>query len=153
MEYQAQMFHRKKSERGFTLIELLIVISIIGILATLIIVNVITVKLRARDAQRKSDLAQIQSALELYRADQGTYPPALPACGNSLVNGATVYLQKVPCDPLNNGQYVYSYATTGVTYTLTACLENVKDLQIDKVDNAAYCTGGTTNWSYTKTNP
>lgn len=149
------MFHRKSYHTtGFTLIELLIVIAIIGILATFVIVNVINVKLRSRDAQRKSDLAQLQSALELYRADQSTYPAALPACGNPLAVGATVYIQKVPCDPLDTGQFVYHYVSNGGdTYTLVACLENVKDSQRDATNNAQYCTGGTTDWSYTKTNP
>jgi prepilin-type N-terminal cleavage/methylation domain-containing protein len=148
------MFHRKKNpQRGFTLVELLIVVAIIGILATIVIVNVVAVKIRARDAQRKSDLAQLQSAFEFYRADLGTYPPALPACGSALTGGSSVYLSSVPCDPLNTGQYKFSYTSTGATYTLTACLENINDSQKDAANNNAYCTGGSTNWSYTKTNP
>jgi len=67
-------------EKGFTLIELLIVIVIIGVLATLLMTNFVGVRQRGRDAQRKSDLRQIQAALELYRADVGQYPEALPVC-------------------------------------------------------------------------
>jgi type II secretion system protein G len=138
--------------KGFTLIELLIVLAIIGVLSSFLLANLIGARSRARDAQRKSDMRQMQSAFELYRSDQGTYPPApLPACGSGLVNGATTYMQKIPCDPLNTGQFVYSYATTGTTYTLTTCLENVNDSQKDKV-NSAQCSG-TSNWSLTLTNP
>src|SRR5437588_640087 len=72
------------SSKGFTLIELLVVIAIIGILATIVMVNVLSVRSRARDTQRKSDIRQIQSALELYRADQGSYPNGLPACNSAL---------------------------------------------------------------------
>ena len=147
------VFSIKKS-KGFTLIELLIVLAIIGVLTSFLMANILNARLRARDAQRKADLRQVQAALELYRSDQGSYPPApLPSCGSSLVMGGTTYMQKIPCDPSNSGQYVYNYATTGTTYTLTACLENVKDQQKDTANNASYCTGGNTNWSYTVTNP
>lgn len=135
--------------RGFTLIELLIVLAIIGILTSFLMVNFIGAKARARDAQRKSDLRQIQSALELYRADQGQYPAApLPACGTSLTANGTTYMQKIPCDPLTSA--AYSYTTTGTTYTLVACLENSNDSQKDATNNPV-CTGGTA--SYTVTNP
>lgn len=139
--------------KGFTLIELLIVLAIIGVLTSFLLVNFIGVKARARDAQRKSNLQQMRVAFEQYRSDQGTYPPApLPACGSSLLSGGTTYLQKIPCDPLNTGQFVYTYTTTGTTYTLVTCLENVNDQQKDKVNSSSYCSG-TSNWSYTLTNP
>ena len=138
---------------GFTLIELLLVIAIIGILATFSLANFLTVKQRARDAQRKSDLHQIQSALELYRTDAGSYPNALPACGSPLTYTGSTYLQKIPCDPLNTGQSVYTYNSSGTTYSLVACLENTNDSQKDPTNDVTYCTGGTTNWSYTVTNP
>ena len=142
------------ASRGFTLIELLIVIAIIGILSTLVMTNVVAVRQRARDGQRKADLRQLQSALELYRSDNGTYPGSpLPTCGSPLTSGGTTYIQKIPCDPVNNGEYVYSYTSTGTTYTLVACLENVNDPQRDPNDNRAYCTGNQTDWSFTLTNP
>ena len=144
----------KKSVLGFTLIELLIVIAIISVLATLLMVNFVGIRQRARDAQRKSDLRQIQSALEIWRSDNGTYPVAgsdFGACGSSLKSGNTVYIAKIPCDPLNTGKYTYFPSVT--SYSLYACLENVNDSQKDKSNNPEYCTGGTTNWSYTLNNP
>jgi general secretion pathway protein G len=126
----------KKTSKGFTLVELLIVVGIIGILATLLMANFIGVRQRARDAQRKSDLRQIQSALELYRSDQGTYPDSLSySCPESapLTGGspANTYMQKIPCDPsgasgYNGGRY-YFISSGGITYTLGACLENTGD--------------------------
>src|ERR1035437_3458279 len=107
-------------KNGFTLIELLIVIAIIGVLATLLMVNFIGVRQRARDAQRKSDLRQIQSALEIYRSDNGTYPASstsgsstilAPNCPSSLPVSlgnsgcTTTYMQKVSADPGSAGSY------------------------------------------------
>ncbi len=128
--------------KGFTLIELLIAIAIIGVLTTLLMTNFVGIRQRARDAQRKSDIRQIQSALELYRSDQGSYPTISgttyrlnsTSCptSQSLQSGATVYLSKIPCDSLgttayNAGNYYYYTADGGVTYTLATCLENASD--------------------------
>ncbi|MDO8513802.1 MAG: type II secretion system protein [bacterium] len=65
-----------KRERisAFTLIELLVVISIISILMVISLVGTSAVRLRSRDAKRKSDLAKIQGYLTLYYADKKTYP-------------------------------------------------------------------------------
>lgn len=139
--------HRKQF--GFTLIELLVVISLIGILAGFLIVNFVGVRQRGRDSQRKSDVKQMQSSLELYRADNAAYPTSLAACGNSLESGGVTYMQKIPCDPLS-GSYIYSQ-TNGVTYSIVACLENLNDPQKDGT-NTAPCTG-TTNVSLTVRNP
>lgn len=141
------------SKRGFTLVELLVVIAIIGILSTLLTANFIGVRQRGRDSQRKSNLRQIQSALELYRADQAGYPAtsSFPACGGAFTNtnGTTTYMQKVPCDP-SGGSYTYS-STDTTRYTLIGCLENSNDSEKDAT-NVAPCNG-TTNFSYTLTNP
>lgn len=143
------------NKKGFTLIELLIVIAIIGVLAALLMVNFVGIRQRARDAQRKSDLRQIQSALEIYRADSSSYPLSLPGCGLPFSANGTTYMQKVPCDPLNSGSYIYTYVSGSgnTTYSLYACLENVNDSQKDTANNSAYCTGGSTNWSYTVNSP
>lgn len=144
----------RSRNRGFTLIELLVVIAIIGILSTLLMSNFIGVRQRARDAQRKSDVRQIQSALELYRADVGSYPSnsGLANCGSSaqIKNGSSIYMQIIPCDPSTGVKYTYN-TNDNNTYTLIACLENSSDSQKDSV-NVAPCDGST-NFSYTVSNP
>jgi general secretion pathway protein G len=142
-------------EKGFTLIELLIVLAIIGVLTSFLLANLIGAKAHARDAQRKSDMRQLQSAFEFYRQDQSQYPAngSISICGGTLQGptGGTLYMQKIPCDPLTNGAYTYTQTGGGTGYTLIVCLENVNDSQKDKV-NSAPCNGSS-NWSYTLTNP
>jgi len=134
------------NKKGFTLVELLIVIAIIGVLSALLMANFIGVRQRARDAQRKADLRQIQSALELFRSDTGNYPGSLEF-GGQLTNtdqpdNNTVYMQKVPLDPINNG-YPYTYTSDGSSYYLAACLENASDSQ--GVDASQLPAGVNTN--------
>lgn len=145
-----------KLNKGFTLIELLVVIVIIGALATMLTANFVGVRQRGRDAQRKSDLRQIQSAFELYRADNGTYPTSLPTCGSSFpTTGSTIYLKKVPCDPLTNTGYSFAASPTGcdnistqcIAYTLYACIENANDSSKDVTTQSCPTA------SYTLTNP
>lgn len=147
--YKDMKLRRKKS--GFTLIELLIVISIIAVLTTLLMTNFVGIRQRGRDGQRKSNLYSIQSALELYRADNGTYlvDTSLP-CGAPFSTGSAVYIQKVPCDPLDDSNYSYNSAD-GATYTLLACLENGNDSSKD--DDATYQASGCTTASFTLVNP
>lgn len=59
---------------GFTLIEILVAATIIAVLTAIGVVSYTSINQRSRDAKRKSDLEQIRSALEMYRADNGHYP-------------------------------------------------------------------------------
>lgn len=77
--------HKKIGQRGFTLIELLVVISIISLLSSVILSAVNGARLKARDAQRRLTVKQIQNALEVYRSVVGTYPLS----GNNGPGGAS----------------------------------------------------------------
>lgn len=143
---------------AFTLVELLVVIGIIGALASLLVPNFMAARERARDAQRKSDLRQLQKALELYKQDQtnSQYPAtdsflANPGyCWSSGGTGSscpagTVYMSKVPGDPKTSTPTQYYYARNGSDpqqYNLCACLENKAD---------ADATSGNCSGSYTCT--
>ncbi len=103
-----------KNNRGFTLIELLVAMTIASVLMGLALVSYQGARKSARDGKRKTDLEQIRSALEMCRADIGSYPDSLPgACSNYL---------SVPTDPLSP-TYQYRYNGSANSYTLCAYLE------------------------------
>ena len=62
---------------GFTLLEMTVVLAIMGILATAAIGAYLASQQKGRDARRKSDLSQMQRALEAYISDHGLYPAAI----------------------------------------------------------------------------
>lgn len=159
----------KKKQKGFTLIELLVSISIIAILTALLTVNFVGARQRGRDGKRKSEVYQLQSALELYRSDNGSYPIAstLNTCNTAFTYNSVSYMAKIPCDPSPNSAYTnplssdmaYTYTPSPLncdnsssnlctTYTLTACIENAQDSQADSSKN-----GSCTTASFTLTNP
>lgn len=129
-------------KKGFTLIELLMTIAIIGVLSSVLMVNLQGFRERTRDTIRKKDLRTIQTALELYRSNNSNYPASLPACGTAFTGGSVNYLQKMPCDPLTNARYTYTLV--GSVYSLIACLENAGDAERDSSIN-----GGCSNASMT----
>ncbi len=152
---------QKRLNFGFTLIELLVVISLIGILATLLVANLNAGRGRSRDAQRKSDLRNIATALRLYYNDRGEYPAnnssdEIVACSSytsptACVWGAewavstTVYMPILPKDPLTGQTYKYEVGSGSDTLTLFACLENESDEKGVATTDFNWCTSG---WEY-----
>lgn len=125
------MLKQLKRNKGFTLIELLVVIAIIAILAVLIILNLSIARKKARDAQRKSDLSQIQIALENYADDNGVYPSGTSVSNCAATSTTCIFAKSGPLgsiltkhitDPLSGR--TYTYAPSGSTnYTLCATVE------------------------------
>lgn len=145
---------RHNQQAGFTLIELLVVIAIIGVLASLIVVNLSGVRERGRDTQRKSDMHQLATALRLYYNDHQSYPEndsdnEIVVNGDDVLWGTTfedenvVYMQNLPLDPLNSGLHKYQY-NRGVDsdrFCAWAILENKSDVQIEKSQtDCNFCT-------------
>ena len=123
-------------QKAFTLIELLVVVAIIAILSALTLPNYMAARERMRDTQRKSDLKQIQKALEVYRQDNSAYPADNSFLKNSSWTNAgtgTVYLNKVPTDPLKSTYYYYYQldSVNAYNYAMYACLENMADADMN----------------------
>lgn len=149
----------KSLAHGFTLIELLIVLSLISVLAAFAVGNFRSAQMRGRDAVRKSDLRNIQTALRLYYNDYGRYPASSPLAGGLMVacgttataasctyglawaRGGTTYMSVLPDDPqVSNNDYVYTYVNDD-DYTLRSCLEARNDPKGVAV-STAICSSG-----------
>jgi general secretion pathway protein G len=112
------MWNEKRSDRGFTLIEILIVIVILGILVWQIAPRIMGKPEEARRVKAQMDIATLETALKLYKLDNGRYPSSEQGL-QALVEAPTVgvlprkwreggYLEKakVPNDPWGS-EYVY----------------------------------------------
>ncbi len=85
MKQSQKCFTKHYQKRaGFTLIELLVVIAVIGLLSTMTMVSLTSVRGKARDARRMSDISQIRLGLEMYNNENAEYPKeaAAVAIGN-----------------------------------------------------------------------
>lgn len=117
---------------GFTLIEVMVVVVILGILAAVVVPKIMSRPEQARIVKVKQDILAIQSALDLYKLDNGFYPSTDQGL-QALVNKPTSdpiprnwksdgYLQQLPSDPWGQAyQYmndndklrIFSYGAKG----------------------------------------
>ena len=119
----------KKRKNGFTLIEIMVVIVIIGLLATLVTINVLPRAEQAKRTKAIADIKTLESALELYKLDTGNYPTTeqglkalieKPTSGNVPMNyraGGYLNASSVPLDPWHH-EYVYIYPGTHGKYDI-----------------------------------
>lgn len=120
-----RLAHRQS---GFSLVELMVVVFIMGLLATLIIVNVAPVGDRSRISKARSDIASLESALEQYSLDLYNYPSAsaglaalsAPPPGiDAALYRQGGYIRRVQMDPWGNPyQYQIPGARSGGRYDL-----------------------------------
>ncbi len=109
----------RRAQRGFTLIELMVVLVIIGVLAALIVPNVLNRTDDARVTAARTDVGNLVQALKLYKLDNQRYPSGdqglqalvvMPTAGAIPPNWKP-YLDKLPNDPWGRS---YQYANPGV---------------------------------------
>ena len=115
----------KRFQKAFTLIELLVVIAIIAIIATITVVALQNSRASARDAKRLADVKQMQTALELYFNDNGSYPTSVTS---TIASGSNIYMTTLPIAPTpidgscTTTTNAYTYSSNGSTYSITFCL-------------------------------
>ena len=104
-----------KTQRGFTLMELMVVIVILGVLASLVVPNLMGNKDRADRQKAVSDIVALENALDMYKLDNHRYPTTDQGL-DALVVAPTLapfaenynpegYIRRLPTDPWGN-EYV-----------------------------------------------
>jgi prepilin-type N-terminal cleavage/methylation domain-containing protein len=141
-----------RKDGGFSLIELLVVIALIGVLSTIALMSFAGTRTKARDAKRKADLHQVQTALGVFYDSRGTYPTstavwnagaadygAASSTGAASYNAIAPYISDnvaiLPTDPLNttndplvNDTYMYRYVSNdGKSFAIVFETENPDD--------------------------
>ena len=111
--------HRARRSLGFTLIEMMVVLVIIGVLAALIVPNVLDRTDDARATAARTDVHNIMQALKLYKLDNLRFPTAEQGLQALIARPTTApaptnwkpYLEKLPNDPWGRP---YQYLNPGV---------------------------------------
>ena len=106
----------QRKQRGFTLIEIMVVVVILGILAAILVPKIMNRPEQVRVVKAKQDILAIESALKLYKLDNGVYPttdqglkalvdkPSSDPIPQNWERGG--YLKEMPIDPWN---HTYQY--------------------------------------------
>jgi general secretion pathway protein G len=109
-----------KKHTGFTLIELLVVMAILGMLATLVGPALFGNLSKGQRTTAASQISNLESALDTYRLDVGSYPESLSGLvsndsGSPRWNGPYIRDEEVPLDPWDNP---YHYEPNGRDFIL-----------------------------------
>ena len=108
------------NRRGFTLIELLVVMAILGMLAALVGPALFGNLSKGQRTTAASQISNLESALDTYRLDVGSYPDSLSGLvendsGSQRWNGPYIRDDEVPLDPWDNP---YQYEAGGLDFSL-----------------------------------
>ena len=96
-----------RNEEGFTLVELMVVIVIIGLLATVVVINVMPAQDTARVKKAEADIALLEQAAEMYRLNKLNYPTTEAGLQALVSEG---FVKRLPEDPWGGA---YQYAAPG----------------------------------------
>jgi general secretion pathway protein G len=135
------------NQRGMTLIEIMVVVTILGIIATLVTVNVIGRLDQAKVSAAKTQIKNLETALDEFRRDNGFYPqteqglkalvekPSSGRVPNSYPKGGYIKGNAVPKDPWSCEFLYYSPGLHGNPYEITSygadCQEGGEDTDED----------------------
>lgn len=138
------MHTTKNLQRGFTLLELMVVIVILGVLASLVVPNLMGNKARADKQKAISDIVALEGAMDMYKLDNHRYPTTEQGL-SALITAPTSspvptnynpegYIKRLPADPWGNEYVLVSPGEHG-TYDLIACGEDGEAGTADDINN------------------
>jgi general secretion pathway protein G len=90
------MKNKRDGEEGFTLVELMVVIVIIGLLATVVIINVLPATNKAALTKARADISTLEQGVEMYRLNKLNYPATGEGLQALVGEG---YVKRLPKDP------------------------------------------------------
>ncbi len=99
-----RFLNKKSVSRGFSLVELLVVISIIASLSAIVYANFGKARASARDSIRIASLKDMELALKLYKAQNGSYPIGCNGSGSNRWSG--LQTSSGPCPTAGDNNYI-----------------------------------------------
>jgi len=151
---------------GFTLVEIMVVITIISILTSVLYVSFNAARENSRDQVRQSDLKQLQLAIELYKAQNGSYPdsgcgaadshfagpgPAAPgnytSCSDWIDGLTPEFIAELPSDPTSESETGkgFYYRSDGSKYKILVKNSVERNFITSYNQNFARCPGPSGN--------
>jgi general secretion pathway protein G len=112
ISFVTEQLMNKRRQSGFTLLEVMVVIVILGILASLVVPNLMGNKEKADQQKAVSDIVALENALDMYKLDNNRYPtteqgldalvtkPSIDPAPRSYRDGG--YIKRLPQDPWGN---------------------------------------------------
>ena len=123
----------KTTQKGFTLLEIMVVIVILGVLASMVVPNLIGNKDKADIQKVKSDIVALENALDMYKLDNSVYPttdqglealetePTVSPAPRNYRDGG--YIKRLPQDPWGNDYVLNSPGEHGKIDILSVGLD------------------------------
>jgi len=104
---------KKKRSAGFTLVEVMVTMVIIGMLATIVVINVLPMISKAKSEKARIDINRLRQAVEYYNLDTNSFPESLEDLlraqpGSDNRARPEGYIESLPDDPWGN-PYLYAY--------------------------------------------
>lgn len=136
--------NKHNHQQGFTLMELMVVIVILGVLASLVVPNLMGNKERADRQKAVSDIVALENALDMYKLDNHKYPTTSQGL-NALVTKPTTnpvptnynesgYIKRLPQDPWGNDYLLVSPGEHGAFDLISAGDDNEAGT-VDDINN------------------